>query len=394
MFIQEIERHLKEKLIPFWKGMKDQKYGGYYGEMNYALEVQAKANKGTIYHARILWFFSNANRLLKDEHLLEHAHHAYSFIKTTCFDETYGGVYWDVTYDGKAGDTTKHTYAQAFMVYALSSYYDVSQNQQALFLAKTLFEQIEEKCRDSFGYLEAFKRDFTPTSNQKLSENGIEADKTMNTLLHIFEAYTELYRVTKDSSVKKRLIYILNMVKSKIYNPKLQRQEVFFTKEMDTMIDLHSYGHDIEAAWLIDRGLEIIDDDHLTHDIEPITKALTQCVFEKAYVDSSLLNECENGRNDTNRIWWVQAEAMVGFANGYEKTPEKTEYLQAVKDIWEYIKNYMIDSRKGGEWYWQVDENHQADKKKPIVESWKAPYHNGRMCFEIIQRHDKLNSGG
>ena len=394
MFISEIENHLKTDLIPFWQKMKDEEYGGYFGQMDYSLEIIPKAHKGCIYHARILWFFSNAYMVLKDEQLLEDARHAYMFIKTYCVDKIYGGVYWDMKYNGSLNDATKHTYAQAFMIYALSSYYDVSKEIKALALAKDLFECIEDKCVDDYGYLEAFDRTFSPISNEKLSENGIEASKTMNTLLHVFEAYTELYRVTNDADVKNCLINILYIFKDKIYNPKLQRQEVFFTKTMESMIDLHSYGHDIEAAWLIDRGLDFIEHQELKQGIYSMTKALTENVYEKAYVNTSLLNECEKGVNDTNRIWWVQAEAVVGFANGYIQSPQKTKYIDAVKNIWNYIKTYMIDSREGGEWYWRLNDKNQPDMEKAVAESWKAPYHNGRMCIEIIKRQNVLNKGG
>ena len=161
--------------------------------------------------------------------------------------------------------TTKHTYNQAFSIYALSSYYDASGDPEALETAMKLFELIENKCRDEIGYLEAFDRNFNLVDNDKLSENGVMADKTMNTLLHVFEAYTELYRVTKNSEVKAKLAWILDTFADKVYNPKLHRQEVFFDKYMNSIIDLHSYGHDIETAWLIDRGVEVLGEENGSH---------------------------------------------------------------------------------------------------------------------------------
>ena len=166
-------------------------------------------------------------------------------MKDYCFDKENGGIYWSITYDGKPEDTTKHTYNQAFCIYALSSYYEASKDEEALAMAKELFHIIEEKCTDEVGYLEAFDREFHLIENDKLSENGVIADKTMNTLLHVFEAYTELYRVSKDAEVKKRLEWILDTIADKIYNPKLHRQEVFFDKNYNSILDLHSYGHDL-----------------------------------------------------------------------------------------------------------------------------------------------------
>lgn len=383
-FLREIEVHLKEKLIPFWEALKDEKYGGYIGYMDHNLEKDRTYEKGCILNSRILWFFSNAYKLLGQENLKNDARHAYLFLKEHCLDKEYGGVFWSVTYDGKPLDTTKHTYNQAFAVYALSSYYDAVGDKEALKLAGGLQKIIEEKCRDTGGYLEAFDREFLPASNEKLSENGVMAGRTMNTLLHVFEAYTEYYRVCKDEQTAEYLKFMLDLIDKKIYNRKLRRQEVFFDMEWNSLIDLHSYGHDIETAWLVDRGLEILGDEAYINRFTPITEALTEHIYERAYRESSLLNEAENGVDDTTRIWWVQAEAVVGFLNGFLKQKDE-KYLDAVYDIWNYIKTYMVDPREGSEWFWSLDKN-KIPSKKPIVEPWKCPYHNGRMCMEIMKR--------
>ncbi|MGN1191694.1 MAG: AGE family epimerase/isomerase [Dorea sp.] len=384
-FVNEVRTHLEEGLIPFWKGLTDEKYGGFYGYMDYDLKVDMQYEKGCILNSRILWFFSNAYMLLKKEHLKETAEHAYRFMRNYCVDQEYGGVFWSVSYDGNVKDDTKHTYNQAFAIYALASYYDAFGDQDALDLAFELQRLIEEKCTDSVGYLEAFTRKFEPEENDKLSENGVMAEKTMNTLLHVFEAYTELYRVSHDKKTGERLRFILDTVAEKVYNPVLGRQEVFFDKNWNTLIDLYSYGHDIEAAWLLDRGLEVLDDPEYIRKISPITKKMTQNIYERAYVNHSLLNEAENGVQDTTRVWWVQAETIVGFVNAWQKEPENTFWLEAAKDVWEYIKTYLIDKRNGSEWYWAVDQNGKP-AEKPIVEPWKCPYHNGRMCIEVIRR--------
>ncbi|MBU3877901.1 AGE family epimerase/isomerase [Faecalicatena sp. AGMB00832] len=385
MFVEEIREHLINDLIPFWKGMRDDTYGGFYGWLGYDLVLDEEAVKGCILNSRILWFFSNAYRLLGEEELLEYARHAFGFLKDHCLDQTYGGIYWSLAYTGQPEDTTKHTYNQAFAIYALSSYYDASGDMQALQIAQELSELIETRCKDGYGYLEAFSRDFQPEENDKLSENGVIAEKTMNTLLHVFEAYTELYRVSGDEKIASSLKFMLDVVADKVYNKEKGRQEVFFDKTWNSLIDLYSYGHDIETAWLVDRGLEILDDASYTEKLSPITKCLTKNIYDRAYIDHSLVNECENHVVDTTRVWWVQAEAVVGFLNGYQKSPEKTEYLKAAQDIWAYIREYLIDGRKGSEWYWAVDQD-KRPLKKPIVEPWKCPYHNGRMCFEVIRR--------
>lgn len=383
---EEIKNQLVSSIIPFWKNLRDDEFGGYYGYMGYDLKLDKKAEKGCILNSRITWFFSNAYTLLKDESLLKEADHGYAFLKDHCIDKENGGIYWSMNYDGTPLDTTKHTYNQAFCIYALSSYYEASGKKEALDLAKQLFHMIEEKCTDDQGYLEAFTRDFQPESNEKLSENGVLAEKTMNTLLHVLEAYTELYRVSKDEQVKEKLKWIMDVFADKVYNPKLKRQEVFFDKNYNSIIDLHSYGHDIETAWLMDRSLEILDDDAYTNRLSPITKALTENIYKVAFDGHSLSNECDKGVVDTNRVWWVQAETVIGFLNGYEKDPSKTEYKEAAEATWQFIKDYVIDKRPGSEWFWLVRQDGTPVEGEPIVEPWKCPYHNGRMCMEIIRR--------
>lgn len=384
MFATEIKEHLVNDLIPFWQGLKDEENGGFYGYLSYDLKLDKKAVKGCILNSRILWFFSNAYMVLGDPSLLESATHAYQFLKEHCVDDEFGGVFWSLTYDGKPEDTTKHTYNQAFSIYALASYYDASKNPEALEIAWKLYDLVESKCKDEYGYLEAFTRSFEPEENDKLSENGVIAEKTMNTLLHVFEAYTELYRVTKEEKVAKQIRFMMDIIKDKVFNKEIGRQEVFFDRTWNTLIDLYSYGHDIETAWLVDRGLEVLDDEAYTNMLSPITKTITENIYNRAYIDHSLVNESENGVVDTTRVWWVQAEAVVGFLNGYQKQGDK-KFLDASVDIWNYIKKYFIDKRNGSEWFWSVKEDHTPDEK-PIVEPWKCPYHNGRMCFEVLRR--------
>lgn len=237
---------------------------------------------------------------------MEEAKHGYVFLKEHCIDREYGGIYWSLNYDGTPLDTTKHTYNQAFCIYALSSYYEASHDEEALALAKQLFSLIEEKCTDEVGYLEAFTREFQPESNEKLSENGVLADKTMNTLLHVFEAYTELYRVSRDETVGERLRWIMDVFAEKVYNPAKRRQEVFFDAGYHTILDLHSYGHDIETAWLLDRGVKVLGDEVYETKISPITQALAAHIYETAFDGHSLANECDRGVVNTHRVWWCR----------------------------------------------------------------------------------------
>jgi len=385
----EVKEHLTKDIIPFWKSLRDDENGGYTGYLGYDLKADKKAVKGCILNSRITWFFANAYTLLKDESLLEEAKHGFEFLKNACWDKKNGGVYWSVNYDGTPAETLKHTYNQAFSIYALSSYYEASGDREALDMAYQLYDLIEGKMRDELGYKEAFDEAFHEIDNEKLSENGVMALKTMNTLLHVFEAYTELYRVDHSKEVADKIRWMMDIVAEKVYNPKLHRQEVFFDDKWNSIIDLHSYGHDIETAWLVDRSVEVLKDEACEKKMSPITQDLTDQIYKVAFNGSSLANECEKGVVNDWRIWWVQAETVVGFINGYEKTGRK-EYLGAAQKVWEFIKEHLIDRRDGyvagREWYWRVEADGTPDVNKPIVEPWKCPYHNGRMCFEVIRR--------
>ena len=380
----EISHELTEGIIPFWKSLRDDRNGGYIGLVDADLNRYPDADKGCILNSRILWFFSAAYRQTGDPTLLDEADHAFAML-LKMLDTKNGGMFWSVHADGTVADGTKHTYNQAFAVYALSEYYRATGKEKALYLARGLFDVIEQMCRDEDGYLEAFTVDWKSSGNEKLSENGVMASRTMNTLLHLLEGYTGLYEASRDPKVKERLIWILQIWEKNIYNRDLRRQEVFFDLEYHTLIDLHSFGHDIETSWLMDHTLDVLEDEGLTKRIRPLLLEMAENTTRVAFNEHhGFANECERGKTDNKRIWWVQAEALVGFLNVWKHTGDE-RYLDNARAEWHYIKETMKDKRPGSEWYWCVDEEGNPSGQ-PIVEPWKCPYHNGRMALEAIRR--------
>lgn len=315
----EIKSELINHIIPFWKGLIDTEQGGYYGGMDFDLHIQKYAVKGCILNSRILWFFSTACSVLHDQSLLPFATHAYEFMMKHCVDQEYGGVYWSLKADGTVEDSTKHTYNQAFAVYALSAYYQVTHKKEVLQNALQLYHIIEDKCRDTNGYGEAYTRQWRVEKNDKLSENGVMAERTMNTLLHVFEGYSGLYEVFPEKLVGNSIRLIADLFTEKIYNQKKRRQEVFFDRDYHTLIDLHSYGHDIETSWLLDWGCGLLKDQELSNKITLITDQLVREVYDRAFHNGYVYNECENNIQDKSCIWWIQAESVVGFINAWEK---------------------------------------------------------------------------
>lgn len=389
--VTEVRNMLEKKLIPFWLFLRDREYGGYVSYVDLELHRDFWAEKGCILNSRILWFFSETAMELGWKELREAADHAYDFLIAHCLDREVGGVYWSVTYDGKPLDITKHTYNQAFALYALSAYYRLTKKPGVLEIAQQLFNCMLTHCRDAGGYLEAFNRFWQPVPNEKLSENGVVAQRTMNTLLHVFEGYSGFYLASSSIRAAEEMRVILQLWSSHVFQAEQRRQEVFFDRDYHSLIDLQSYGHDIETAWLLDWGCDLLRDKVLSRKIHKMTDILAVSVLEKGFDGQAVCNEREKGVTDTTRVWWVQSEAIVGFVHMLEKHPEQKRFGDAAAQTWRYILRALVDPRENSEWFWQVDKAGKPVGKRTIVDPWKCPYHNGRMCLEIIRRNPDVS---
>lgn len=391
MLYSECRKALTKSLIPFWNSLIDNENGGFYGEVDYNLTLDKKAPKGCILNSRILWFYSTAYMKLKDEKLLKYAKHAFDFLCKSFIDREKKGVFWSVSFDGKPLETIKHTYNIAFALYGVSAYYRATDDATAKKTADELFSVIENKCKAQKGYYESFTRDFVLNDNEELSENGIIASRTMNTLLHVLEAYNEYYLATKSNDAKKSIESILHAFDDYVLSKQEAKLGVFFDENYNTLLKLNSYGHDIEASWLLDKASEVIDDKAFADHIKEYDTEVAKRILSVAFDNGAVNNENENGIIDKTRIWWVQCESMIGFLNAYKKTRDKY-FLDATNSVWKYIKDYFIDKRDGGEWYQNISYDNKPVAGMPIVSPWKCPYHNGRMVIEIMDRVKELES--
>ena len=383
MISQEIRDHLERKILPFWMALKDGEYGGFYGYMDNNLLLNRKADKGCVLNSRILWTFATAAEVLGREDVRAYADHAYEFFRRF-EDAEHGGVYWSVTYDGYPADTTKHTYCQAFAIYGLAAYYRLTGKREVLDKAMDLFRIIETRCKDEGGYLEAMKADFSPETNEKLSENGVMAGRTMNTLLHVVEAYTELHRAYPDVQLMIATVEGLNEFVDKVYNPGKRRLDVFFDEDFRPLLDMQSYGHDIEGSWLIWDSAETFLQPEGRETWKDMCLDLLESVTERAFTDRGLKYESVNGKVNETRTWWPQAETMLGFEFGWRMTGDKI-WLARMRKEWDYILKEMVDPREGAEWYNELRKDGTLIYGKPMVDEWKCPYHNGRMCLRLIR---------
>ena len=388
--VSEAERMLEERIFPFWHSLRDDVNGGFIGYMSEDLEADPEYDKGTILESRILWFFSEYAAASGSDAALSDAEHAYKFIKEHAIDREYGGVFWSVGFDGTRKDDAKHAYCQAFALYGLSSYYMLTGDKEALDEALSLYGIIEKNCTDETGYLEYFSRDWKLNEdNGLLSGHGVNAYRTMNTLLHIFEAYANLYRATKMESVASSMKRILSIYLEKVYCPEKRREEVYFDRDYRSLCDITSYGHDIESSWLIEEGAALLGDEKLSSLISQTSSQMARNVLEKAFLDNgAVINECVDGHDDLTRIWWIQAEAVQGFLNEYWKSHDP-KLKEAALSVWNYITEYFADKREGGEWFWAVSPSDEPLRGYPVVDPWKCPYHNGRLCLNIIKNGDR-----
>lgn len=404
-FKKEIESELSN-VLHFWtKNTLDEVNGGFIGKMDSYGKIHSEAEKGGVLNARILWTFSAAagfETLSETErkNALKLAERAFDYFKNNFVDHEKGGVYWSINANGTPKSTRKQIYGLAFAIYGLSEFYKVSENQEALALAKELCHLIEKYSFDeeNGGYWEAFTKDWELLEDLRLSEKDRNDPKTMNTHLHIIEAYVNLYKVWNDEGLKAKIEQLLEVFETHIIDAKTGHMKLFFDAEWNSQSSGISYGHDIEAAWLLHESAEALGNSQLTKKWEGYAVKMADATLEGFNLDGSLSHEKdeETGHIDTHREWWVSAEAMVGFLNAYQISKDE-KYLSLVLQIWEFTKKHLIDS-KNGEWFWGVypstscEPNYQIMDSEDKVGFWKCPYHNARASMELIRRLKSINS--
>lgn len=381
----------KEKILNFWLNNSiDKNHGGFYGEVSAANQAQPEADKALILNSRILWSFANAYREDKNPDYLKMADRAYDYLIENFEDKKYSGFYWLLDYNGEVKENKKQIYGQAFCIYAFSEYYRATKNEDALKKAVALFDILESKSYDPEykGYFEAYSRDWSPAADMSLSGKDMNVAKSMNTHLHILEAFTNLYRVWPDPELKQKLKELIEVVLNNIVDQKQYRFKLFFDQDWTSKSNIISYGHDIEGSWLIYEAAEVLAEQNVLEFAEDYAIKMAAKVLENGVADDgSIYYEKEAEELDSDRHWWPQAEAVVGFINAYQISGDE-KYMEAAAKTWQYIIENLIDHQNGG-WYWLVnDQGVQSEKAK--INSWKSPYHNSRACYEVINRINRM----
>lgn len=366
----------------------DEQNGGFYGALTNDLQPRNDVPRSAILCARILWTYAAAFRRLNDERYLSIARRAYHYLTQVFWDRQYGGVYWQVNASGQPVVDRKHHYAQAFAIYALAEYYRATGEENSLLLAQTLFDRLETHGYDPLhgGYIEGSSRSWGALADMRLSEKDLNCRKSMNTNLHILEAYTNLRRVWDDGRLKASHHALIETFLSRILDRSSGHLKLFFDDEWTSLTNSISYGHDIECSWLLWEAASLQDDPVLQEQTRLASLVLAEAVYRDGLeADGSLRQEGGLPRDDeAQKEWWTQAEAVVGFYNAYLLSGQE-RYAQAAWHTWLYIREHLID-RRYGDWFKRLRYDGTPDLNAFKAGPWECPYHHSRMCFEMLER--------
>lgn len=381
---QALEEESK-RILSYWESMtQDDEHGGFYGRIDACNQIDRTASKGVILNTRILWAFSAAGNHSDKLKYSKICDRAYDYLLTYFFDNEFGGVVWELDYLGNPVNNRKQIYAQAFAMYALCEYYQLSGKTEARDRAMGLFDLIEQHSKDQVnrGYFEAFSQKWQPLKDMRLSKKDMNTSKTMNTHLHIMEAYTSLLKINRNERIEKALRELVILINHQFLTEEGQFH-LFFDDHWNLQSQVVSYGHDIESAWLILEAARQLEDEQLLADCESNAMRIVNKFLDDGIGEfGGVLNEYNyaTGIYDEDRHWWPQVEAMLGLGYAYQLTGE-TVYLKQIEAIWNFINEYIID-KAHGEWYFRVN-NKGIPYEEDIVSMWKAPYHSVRACIYL-----------
>ena len=389
----EVKRELKN-ILDYWiRFTPDEVNGGFVGKVDHQNHIQTSSLKGSVLNSRILWSFSAAYNVTGDQQYLGFANRAFDYLTGYFIDKEFGGIYWTVDHLGNPLDTKKQIYAQAFAVYALSEFHTATRNNLAKEQAIELYRDIIKHSYDKAngGYVEALSRDWKESTELRLSAKDENEPKSMNTHLHLLEAFSNLYSIFPTEQLKNEIKELINLFLVHFISKHTHHLVLFFDNRWNEKSSLVSYGHDIEAAWLIQEAAEIINDKMLVQQVKNSSLLLAQAAAKGLDADGGLWYEYDPqaGRLIKEKHWWPQAEAMVGFFNAWE-IAGNDKFLQRSIKSWEFIQEHIVD-KQNGEWRWGIKEDYSPMDYEDKVGIWKCPYHNSRACMQIMKRIAALN---
>lgn len=388
-FCKQIESELTGNILPFWiQHTVDHENGGFYGALTNDLQVCNEVERSAVLCARILWTFSAAYQQFPRPEYLQMAHRAYEYLLGAFQDGLHGGFYWSVDKTDRPVNDRKQTYAQAFAIYGLSEYYAATGDPESFEIARKTFYLLEEHASDPQygGYIEACSRDWGYLDDMRLSPHEPNCPKSMNTLLHVMEAYTRLYNLWPDPGLRQSLHNLLEIMQNHVIDHERGAFHLFFERDWRIISDEISYGHDIEGSWLLVETANTLGDEPLRTHISLAAVKMAASVYQHGRdSDGAILYAANStGLSDDNKHWWVQAEGLVGFYNAYKLSGD-ARFLGAMRQLWQVINEKFVD-RKHGEWYKILDRSGSPRLNHYKTGPWECPYHNARACLELLKR--------
>lgn len=445
-FYDSVRQELVNDILPYWeKYARDSKSGGFYSVIdNNNVQSDSSGGRSIVMASRYLWTYSKAARLLKDDHYLEMADYAFDAINRDYFDKEYGGFFWSVNKDGTPCVSKKQVYGEAFAIYGISEYAAAvrelrakraeSEARSSIIMGRALavFTMLEHHARDCQGllcnpclrsnprgydegkreiasqateegriamtgfggYIEALAQDWSPTADLKLSEKDIDCAKSMNTNLHVLEAYTALHKNLavvhpKDDALRSLIRDALrDLIRVMIKHIVLSDGHlgVYFNMDWSRIGSEISFGHDIEASWLLQEAAEEAGDEALIEEVRPAAIRIAEVSLREGYDKDTggFDNTMIDGHKDTTRVWWNQGEAINGFYYAYLMTGKK-EFADAMQNVWHWIMDKQRD-KQNGEWYQEVSKDGIPNLSLPKGGNWKTAYHNARCCMNVGSR--------
>lgn len=408
-FYNSISNELFQNILPYWdKYSKDEKNTGFFGKIDNDNVQDAECQRSIVMTSRFLWTYSAVARFTKDAKYLEMADFAYKVIIEKYFDKENDGVYWSIMPDGTPKVDKKQIYGEAFCCYGLSEYAAAVQELKkdeelaatAMNKALDIYNLLETHALDkeNGGYIEACAKDWSQTNDMILSTKDMNCPKSMNTNLHVMEAYTNLYRTLPvvfadsksiQSEVGQSLANLITATQEKIVQ-KNAHLGMFFDMDWNLLADEISYGHDIEASWLLWEAACELKDEELKEQIRADVIKMAEIALDEGFdkengcLENFLLHSTTNPKRDRTRVWWNQAEAMNGFYNAWQMTGHQ-KYQDACIKQWNWIQNHQVD-KTNGEWWSALDQNGTPILAEDKGGNWKTSYHNGRTCLELLRR--------
>lgn len=380
-----VEANLTDNILPFWTENTPDPDGGFYGTVIDKGQPVADADKGSILHARILWTYARAYREYPLAEYKAMADRAAEYFIQHFIDSKHGGVIWSVDAEGNPRDYTKQTYAASYGIYGLAEHFRATGDVRSLEAAKAIYRTLETKVHDKQrgGYIEAFGRDYTPGSIKGV-DGKVGATKTMNSHIHLLEAYTCLYQVWPNAELKANLEELFGILQNRLYSPETKHLILFCDDDWRAIGRVDSYGHDIETSWLLTEAAEALGDP------EKIAAARRQAVEmvdvalkEGLNKDGALIYETADGVTHRHLSWWPQCETVIGCINAWQITGNRKYFDVAVR-TWNYIDTHFVDHQNGG-WHKLLTEDGTL-RREPKASTWNCPYHNSRIAYELRQR--------